>query len=422
MNDDPRREFAASVVARLRESGFEAYWAGGCVRDTLLGLEPADYDVATDARPERVAQLFRKTIGVGVSFGVVRVLGPRGAGDVEVATFRSDGAYLDGRRPEAVAFSTAEHDASRRDFTINGMFLDPADGRVIDYVGGKDDLRRRILRAIGDASARFAEDKLRLLRAVRFAARFDMAIEPATWSAVVAMAPQVTAVSAERIAQELRRMLVHPSRSVAMDMAYRAGLIAAALPPLAELKNRPGPTAGDLWSHTLRVLEGLPDAPSFPLAFAALVHETADVATSPTAVEARAMTSSLKLSNADRERIAWLVENQRALIRPRDLPRHRLKRLLASEGIADLLALHRAEALASTGDVAHVAYCEDYLRTLPDGPIDPPPLVTGHDLARHGHRPGPGFSALLAAVRDAQLDGVIASRDDALALADRLVR
>ncbi len=400
MTDNPRRDFAATVVARLRESGYEAYWAGGCVRDTLLALEPSDYDVATDARPEQVAAAFRRTVGVGVSFGVVKVIGPREAGEVEVATFRSDGAYVDGRRPESVAFSTPERDASRRDFTINGMFLDPVDGRVIDYVGGREDLRDRILRAIGDPRARFAEDKLRLLRAVRFAARFDLAIDAATRDAIAAMAGQVTAVSAERIAQELRRMLAHPSRSRAMASAAEFGLLAAVLPSVA---------VSDV---NLRVLDALPESPTFPLALAAVLRELAPQ-------EVLEIASRLKLSNLERDRTAWLVANQRALVDPASLPRHTLKRLLATEGVSDLLALHRARATADTSDLAHVAYCEAYLRDQPDGPIDPPPLLTGHDLARHGLRPGPRFASLLELLRDAQLDGLVTTRDEALAFVDR---
>jgi poly(A) polymerase len=403
---NPRRDFAASVVARLREAGFEAYWAGGCVRDILLGLEPADYDVATNARPEQVASLFRRTVGVGVSFGVVMVLGPRGAGEVEVATFRSDGAYVDGRRPESVVFSTAESDASRRDFTINGMFLDPETGRVIDSVGGRDDLERRVLRAIGDPAARFAEDKLRLLRAVRFAARFGLAIDPATRRAVESMASQVTTVSVERIAQELRRMLVHSTRAEAMRMAREVGLVAAILPALDADEGR--------WDEMMRVLEHLPEAPGFPLAFAALLGEVGrDVAVG--------LVASFKLSNAERDRIAWLAENRRTLDDPAGLPRHRLKRLLASDGIHDLIALRRAEAMANDADLSAVVYCEDYLRTEPDGPINPPPLLTGHDLARHGLRPGPRFATLLEAARDAQLDGLITTQEEALALVDRLM-
>ncbi|HMB05430.1 MAG TPA: CCA tRNA nucleotidyltransferase, partial [Isosphaeraceae bacterium] len=235
---DRRREFATEVVRQFRQAGHQALWAGGCVRDLLLGLTPSDYDVATDATPEQVMALFRyRTVPVGVSFGVVRVRGPLGQGDeVEVATFRSDGAYVDGRHPESVVFSSPRLDAERRDFTINGMFLDPFTGKVIDFVGGQADLKNRILRAIGDPEARFLEDKLRLIRAVRFAARFDLAIEPATRVALRAMASQIAVVSAERIAQELRRMLVHESRAQAIDLAMETGLVAVVLPSLVPMK------------------------------------------------------------------------------------------------------------------------------------------------------------------------------------------
>jgi poly(A) polymerase len=439
MTPDPRRAFATDVVARLRAAGFEAYWAGGCVRDFLLGHEPADYDVATDARPERVMGLFRRTVGVGASFGVIRVLGPEGAGEVEVATFRSDGAYLDGRHPESVTFSTAEFDASRRDFTINGMFYDPVDSSVIDYVGGRADLDRKVLRAIGDPSARFAEDKLRLLRAVRFAARFGLAIEPATGRAIEAMASEVTAVSAERIAQELRKMLVDRSRVEAMNLAFDAGLIAAVLPPLVPMKGlfqgKPVQPDGDLWDHTMLVLANLPDAPSFTLAFAALLHDVGKPKTKTVrqgklcfhnheqvgraiAIE---VAQGLKLSNADRDRVAWLVEYHQYLGEAMKLREAKLKRILASDGIDELLALHRADALASTGDARHVDYCEWYLREQPAGPINPPPLLSGHDLVRHGLTPGPSFAVLLDQVREAQLDRAIGSKREALELVDRLV-
>ena len=278
-NSERARQFATEVVGKLQGAGFRALWAGGCVRDLMLGLTPADYDVATDATPEQVIALFgRRTVPVGVSFGVVRVLGPHGSGiEVEVATFRSDGAYVDGRRPESVTFSSPELDAARRDFTINGMFLDPFTDEVIDYVGGRDDLRDRILRAIGDPAARFREDKLRLLRAVRFAARFGMAIEPGTRSALRAMAGQVVQVAAERIAQELRRMLVDERRATAMQLALDEGLAAAILPPVAAMKGvahgQPVQPDGDLWDHTLLVLRLLPAGTSFPLAFAALLHD-----------------------------------------------------------------------------------------------------------------------------------------------------
>jgi poly(A) polymerase len=408
--NDPRQAFAASIVAQLRGAGFEAYFAGGCVRDVLLGLDPEDYDVATDARPDQAMRLFRRTIAIGASFGVVKVLGSKPEGDVEVATFRSDGAYLDGRRPEAVTFSTPELDASRRDFTINGMFLDPGENRVIDFVQGRADLDAKILRAIGDPAARFAEDKLRLLRAVRFTARFGLTIDPLTRTAVTNMAAEVTTVSAERIAQELRKMLVHPSRAVAMRLAREMGLVSAVLPPLA--------TPGDeVWEHTMRVLDHLPGSPSFPLAFAALLGGIGQEAVRDVALT---LSADLKLANSDRDRTVWLLNHRDSLTAPETLRESRLNRLLASEGIDELLALHRAAALASGRGTAHVDFCKAYIRDQPAGPINPPPLLNGHDLMSHGLRPSPQFAQLLEAIRDAQLDRQIASKEDALALVDRI--
>ncbi len=443
MNDpepDSRRRFAVEVVDRLRREGFQALWAGGCVRDLLLGCAPADYDVATDAHPEQVMALFRRTVPVGVSFGVVRVRGPRGAGEVEVATFRSDGAYLDGRHPESVVFSTPEADASRRDFTINGMFFDPLSGSVIDFVGGQADLDRGVLRAIGEPAERFAEDKLRLLRAVRFAARFDLELEPATREAVAAMADQIRVVAAERIAQELRKMLVHPRRVRAMNLAFELGLVEAILPPLVLMKglpqNKPAQPGGDLWDHTMLVLDRLPAAPSFPLAFAALLHDAGKPATKGLKDGrvsyhnheivgrriADELSRTLKFSNAERDRVCWLVESHQVLGEAKTLREARLKRLLSQSGINELLDLHRADALASTGDTSHVDYCEWYLRNQPQGPIDPPPLVSGHDLQKRlGLEPGPHFKTLLDRVREAQLERVVNSKAEALEWVRRLV-
>ncbi len=434
---DARRAFAREVVDRLVGAGYQALWAGGCVRDLILGEEPSDYDVATDARPEAVLGLFRRVVPVGVSFGVVRVLGPEGAGEVEVATFRSDGDYLDGRRPEAVRFGDARLDAERRDFTINGMFLDPGTGEVLDFVGGRADLDARVLRAIGEPDARFAEDKLRLLRAVRFAARFDLAIDDRTRRAIAAMAASVRVVAAERIAQELRRMLVHPTRSKAMDLAMDLGLIAAVLPPVARMKGlfqgKPVQPLGDLWDHTRMVLENLPANPSFPLAFAALLHDAGKPDTKVLQqgrttfhnheqagrVIAERLGRDLKLANAERERVAWLVEYHQYLGEATKLREAKLKRILAEPGIDELLALHRADALATTGDASHVDYCESYLRDQPAGPINPPPLVSGHDLARHGLKPGPRYKEMLELVYEAQLDRLVASKRDALEWLDR---
>jgi poly(A) polymerase len=230
------REFATDIVRKLQQAGCTALWAGGCVRDELLGLVPNDYDVATDARPEQVQKLFRRTIAVGAAFGVIEVVGPRGADgeflQVEVATFRSDGAYVDGRRPESVVFSSPQEDAQRRDFTINGMFFDPLKGELIDYVGGRRDLEAKVLRAIGDATARFTEDKLRVLRAVRIAARFELAIDPDTLAAGRKIAPEITVVSAERIAEELRKLLVNINRRRGLELLREFELEAVILPEL----------------------------------------------------------------------------------------------------------------------------------------------------------------------------------------------
>ena len=434
-----RRDFALEVVLRLRRAGFQALWAGGCVRDLLLGLVPVDYDVATDATPEQVMlSLPFRAITVGISFGVVRIRHPRMQGiEVEVATFRSDSAYVDGRRPAAVVFSSPQLDAARRDFTINGMFMDPESSQVIDYVGGLDDLRNQVLRAIGDPAERFREDKLRLLRAIRFAARFNLEIEPNTLQSLRAMAGEVVVVSPERIAQELRRMLVHENRAQAMNMALEVGLVAAILPPLVDMRGlfqgKPVQPEGDLWDHTMLVLRLLPVRPSFTLAFAALVH---DVGKPFTRANHHGRTSfhshdqvgsriadrlcrNLRLSNVERERITWLVAFHQYLGEAKKLREAKLKRVLAQPGIDELLALHRADALASTGDTEHVDYCAYYLENQPAGPINPPPLLTGHDLVRHGLEPGAHFAVILETIREAQLEGRVQSKREVLDWVDR---
>ncbi len=436
------RDFALEIVRCLREAGYQALWAGGCVRDELLGLAPTDYDVATDARPEEVRRLFRRTVAVGMSFGVIEVLGPRtetGTLQIEVATFRSDVSYSDGRHPDQVVFSSAREDALRRDFTINGMFFDPVEGRLIDYVGGQEDLRAQILRAIGDPPSRFTEDKLRMLRAVRFATRFELNIEPATATAIQAMAPQINVVSAERIAEELRRLLVHPSRARGVNLLYELGLAAVLLPELLPMKGlRQGPPdapTGDLWDHVLRVLDLLGPEPSFPLALAALLHDIGKPRTLGRTPDrytfyyhehvGRRMASEicqrLKLSNDERERIEWLVEKHQFLCDARQMRTSKLKEMLVQPGIRELLALHRADALASGNSTDHVDYCEQLLRQWTPAELNPPPLVTGHDLKELGLEPGPLFKRLLDAVREAQLDGTIKTRAEALELVRRLV-
>ena len=395
------RDFATEVVARLTGRGFTALWAGGCVRDELLGLVPADYDIATDATPEQVQASFRRSHSFGASFGVVEVLGPRGdAGQwlkVQVATFRSDGTYTDGRRPDSVTYSSPEEDAKRRDFTINGMFFDPTTGVVTDYVGGRADLEQRVLRAIGDPVARFTEDKLRVLRAVRMAARFGLAIEPATFAAVRAMADQVMAVSAERVGEELRKILTHPSRARGVELMRDAGLVGPTLPQ----------AAGQI-DEAIARLSALPMRVSFELAFATLLP----------ALDAKGLAKvarQLRLSNDEAARVGWLVTRRAALDAADALPLSRLKPLLAHAGAAELVALHRAR-----GAAAGVAFVERFLSETPAGDLDPPPLVTGDDLAALGMTPGPDFKRILAAVRDAQLENRLPSRSAALALVEAL--
>lgn len=400
------REFAIEVVSRLQREGHQALFAGGCVRDELLGLTPADHDVATSATPDQVKALFRRTHSFGASFGVVEVLGPRDAqGEwlkVQVATFRSDGTYTDGRRPDSVTFSSPEEDAARRDFTINGMFFDPIAGRVIDYVGGDKDLRNKVLRAIGDPVARFTEDKLRILRAVRMAARFELEIEPYTLAAMGRMVDQVGVVSAERIAEELRKILKHPTRGQGVWLLVSLGLHKVIIPEVVYCVSRPG-------------YQALPPDASFELGFALMLRgvKTATV----TAVCRR-----LRLSNPETERIVWLCKNREALTNPRSMPRSYLFPLLAHPGIHELVWLHAAEDSDPGLELLHTAegrnpswveYVRQLLRDNPPQTFDPPRLLTGDDLKAMGLKPGPQFKAILDEVRNLQLDGVLKTRSEA---------
>jgi poly(A) polymerase len=459
------RDFALEVVRRLQEAGYEALWAGGCVRDEVLGHVPKDYDVATSALPEEVQKLFRRTIAVGASFGVVEVLGPRTADGflkVQVATFRIDvygkdeeAEEDDGRHPREVVFTSAREDALRRDFTINGMFFDPLRNELIDHVGGRQDLNYRILRAIGDPVQRFTEDKLRLLRAVRMAARFELEIEPATAAAIRAMAPQITVVSAERIADEFRKMLVNRYRSRAMRLFMDLGLAEPVMPELLPMRGlpqgappeapalpppgQPGDEAvlphGDLWDHVLRVLDLLGEETTFPLAFAALLHDVGKPRTVGRKPDrytfyyhehvGKRLTNEialrLRLSNEERERAEWLVEKHQILCDVRQMQQAKVKTLLNHPGIRDLLELHRADALASGRSIDHVEYCEELLRKWGKTDLNPLPLLTGHDFLMMGIPQGPIYRELLEAVREAQLNGTITTRAEAIALVQRLL-
>jgi poly(A) polymerase len=420
LDPEKQRGFAVEVVGKLRAAGFEAFWAGGCVRDQILGRIPKDYDVATAARPDEIRALFgtRRTLAIGAAFGVITVLGPKiPAGQIEVATFRQDSAYSDGRHPDAVEFSTPEADAQRRDFTINGLFYDPIEDRVIDFVGGQDDLARGIVRAIGEPRARFVEDKLRLLRAVRFAATFDFTLDPATREAVEEMAGQITVVSVERIAGEMRLMLVNHRRATAVDLLRDVGLLDVILPELSTANQpevltatgRPGEAA---WVATLEVLDALADG-SFPLTLAALLHAFVDAAAS------LSVCRRWKLSNRDTQRTGWLVEHQHALLGARHAAWPKLQRILISEGIDELLLLHEAIAQAAEKPTSDVEHCRELLK-MPRDQLDPPPLLSGDDLIAHGVPRGKLYQSLLEAVRDAQLEKKITTKQQALALVDQL--
>ncbi len=391
------REFATEVVSKLQRAGFTALFAGGCVRDELLGLIPADHDVATSAKPEEVQGLFRRTHTFGASFGVVEVLGPKDANGewlkVQVATFRSDGTYTDGRRPDSVTFSSPEEDAARRDFTINGLLQDPISGTVYDHVGGQADLKAGVLRAIGNAEERFTEDKLRILRAVRMAARFELTIDPATFAAAKRMASEIQAVSAERIAEELRKILTNRHRERGVRLLAEIGLVEHILPTV----NRDP----DEWERTCVALGRLPPHASFELAFALLFRKAG-----PGSVGS--ISRKLRLSNDEWNRVSWLwVHNECPF--SRDEPNSTLYPLLAHPAIHELIALHRAEGT----DPAVLDHLDGLLLDNPPETFNPPRLITGDDLKAMGLKPGPRFKALIDEVRALQLDGHLKTRREA---------
>ncbi len=431
---EEQRAAAAHVAARLRRAGHEAYFVGGCVRDALLGRAPREYDVATSAEPEHVERLFPKHHAVGRQFGVV-VAHVDGI-PIEVATFRSDDAYVDGRRPTGVRFTSAREDAERRDFTVNALYEDPATGEILDFVGGRADLERRVLRAIGDPRRRFGEDRLRMLRAVRFATTGPFEIEPATWDAVCEMAPRILEVSWERIRDELSRILVSGRAELGLDLLHRSGLLAAILPEVAACEGVAQPPEfhpeGDVLVHTrlcLRHLDALPERP-LELALAALLHDVGKPPTFRVAERIRfdghdrvgaAMTEEilrrlrypLVLVSAVRE----LVDRHMAFVQIRQWRPAKLRRFLTADRAPGHLALHRLDCLAAHGLLDTWSWCEarraEFLAERPP----PPPVLSGTDLLGAGYRAGPVIGRVLAAVDDERLEGRLKTRDEALAWA-----
>lgn len=424
---------AAEIVARLRAAGHLAYFVGGCVRDLLLGRQPKDFDVATSAPPDQVLTLFEKTFAVGAHFGVVLVC----SGEIvtEVATFRSDGAYSDGRRPDAVQFSTSpEEDVKRRDFTINGMMLDPVDNSVLDFVGGMQDLQTGLIRAIGDPAERFTEDKLRLLRGVRFAARFAFELEPATARAMEQLAPAVDQVSRERVREELTRMLTEGHARRAFELLDATGLLAQVLPEVVKMKGVAQPPQyhpeGDVWVHTLLLLDGLPAGCPMALAWAALLHDVGKPATFRVAPDrirfdghadvgvriAEEICLRLRFPNYETEQILLLIANHMRFADVQKMKESTLKRFFRLQHFDQHLALHRLDCLASHGSLELYDFARQRFETLPEEQVRPHLLLSGKDLIEAGYRPGPQFSKMLALAEDAQLEGVVHTREQALEL------
>ncbi len=428
------RQLAEHICATLQREGHRAFLVGGCVRDLELGRKPADYDVCTDARPDRVQKLFPKSLAVGAKFGVILVMGDET--QVEVATFRSDIGYSDGRHPDEVIYSdSAQEDVRRRDFTINGLLMDPATEEVIDYVGGRADLRAGIVRAIGDPRLRFAEDKLRMLRAVRFAARFGFAIEPETMAAIQGLAMQITQVSAERIRDELTKLLTEGAARRGFELLNETGLLNVVLPDIARMKGVEQPPQfhpeGDVWIHTRMLLEKLQSDCSPTLAWGVLLHDvgkppTFTPATGPGtrirfngheeigARMAEQICRDLRFSNDDTEQIESLVANH---MRFKDVPQMRpatLKRFVRLPHFEEHLELHRLDCLASHGSLDTYTFVQRFLVETPPEKVYPPKLVTGDDLKGMGLVPGPKFREILLAVEEAQLEGRLPDRESAL--------
>ncbi len=423
---------ARSIVERLRAKGFEALYAGGCVRDRLLGLTPHDYDVATNARPEQVEALFPRTIPVGVQFGVIIVL--ESGAEIQVATFRGDGVYHDGRHPESVRFTDAEGDSLRRDFTVNGLFFDPIEEKVLDFVGGRQDLEARLLRAIGNPSERFAEDKLRLLRAVRFATTLGFEIDPETWREILAWGPEIHAVSAERIREELCKILLSPNRLRGFDLLDESGLLRQVLPEMEALKGCDQPPEfhpeGDVFVHTRLMISMLAPDASLPLVLSVLFHDIGKPATrivdetgrirfnGHEGVSAGMTLRLLQRLRFSNEVIDAVIPAVRLHMSFKDVPNMRvatLKRMMARPTFEEELELHRVDCLASHGMLDNHATLLAKREEFGHEPLIPKPLITGDDLIALGWKPGKRFADVLQAVQTRQLEGTLTSRQEALA-------
>ncbi len=429
----PARRGAEAIARTLSDRGHIAYFAGGCVRDALLGTAPKDYDIATSARPEQVIAQFPKAKTVGAHFGVVLVR--RDGHDYEIATFRSDGNYRDGRRPESVTFTTAEEDAQRRDFTVNGLFYDPSSERVIDFVGGCDDLAAHRIRAIGEPAKRFREDRLRLLRAVRFATTLGFEIEPTTFAEMRAAAPLLASTAPERIRDELARILVAPDRLRGFDLLVEAGLMGVILPEILALQGCDQPPQwhpeGDVFTHTRIMLGMLPDDASLPLVLSVLLHDIAKPATRTYdagedrirfnghdklgATMAEAILRRLRFSNAVIAATSEAVLQHMVFKDVQSMRASKLRRFMARPNFADELELHRVDCSSSHNMLDNYEFLRQKSEEFANEPVIPPPLITGADLIAAGRQPGPQFSEIITTVQSAKLEGTLTTKEDALA-------
>jgi poly(A) polymerase len=424
-----QRDKAVAIVKRLRQEGYESYLAGGCVRDFLLNKAPQDYDIATSARPEDVQRIFPRTIAVGAQFGVIIVM--LDGDSFEVASFRCDGPYLDGRRPSQVRYGTLQEDILRRDFTINGLVYDPVEDRVIDLIGGRKDLERRRIRAIGNPRERFDEDRLRMVRAIRFAASLNFDIDSVTFDAIKQSAATITQISWERIGEEITRILTEGGARRGFELLDETGMLRILLPEIEQMKGvEQGPEhhpEGDVFTHTLLTLSHL-EAPSESLAYGCLLHDVAKPVcvrkeddritfyghTDRGAEMAEAVLKRLKRGRATWERVSYLVKNH---LRHTQAPKMRLstlKRFLREDGFPELLELARIDALSSSGDLQYYRFCQEHLAEIEEEEIRPEPLLRGKDLIEMGYVPGPIFAEILQRVEDEQLGGELTSRQQAI--------
>ena len=427
------RDMANSICDMLLRSGYQGLLVGGCVRDLLLGREPADYDVTTDATPEQVMALFPESIAVGAQFGVMLV--PRDALKVEVATFRSDVGYSDGRHPDSVVYSkTPQKDVQRRDFTINGLLMRHDSGEVLDFVGGQADLKAKVIRAIGEPDRRFTVDKLRMMRALRFAARFGFEIETETFRAIRRHVAEIHQVSPERLREELTKMLTEGAARQAFELLEETWLLQQVLPEIGAMKGVEQPPQfhpeGDVWIHTRLMLEGLPKNASPTLAWGVLLHDVGKPPTFQSAAEtgdrirfnnhvevgvrmAEAICKRFRFSNEDTEQILALVDNHMKFGAVAEMRASTLKKFVRLPRFEEHLALHRLDCLSSHRHLDSYEFVQRFLEATPPEQVRPERLLTGDDLLAMGFRPGPVFAQILRMLEDAQLEGQIKTREEA---------